>query len=156
MRFCQLVLLVFFAWASVVWTPVALAGQSDEIYRVNPTKDPAARFGVYIPEDLEDTFVELNRMLHPKLVERMQQGSEEDMSEYHMGLGMWIRNNWGLWGGSRLSRWFNERGICHPDDMSSIVLDSYWRRLHDQPLELEHQIKRYKKFWGTQDPCKER
>lgn len=38
----------------------------------------------------------------PSLI--VKEGSEQDMIRYHMGLGMWMRNNWGLWGGSRLAK----------------------------------------------------
>lgn len=51
------------------------------------------------------------------------------MIEYHFGLGMWMRNNWGLWGGSRLQKYFTDRGTAHPDDMSSVVLFYYWHWL---------------------------
>ena len=42
---------------------------------------------------------------------------------------MWIRNNWGLWGGSRLLKYFKERGITHPDSMSAIILACYYHWL---------------------------
>jgi hypothetical protein len=64
-----------------------------------------------------------------------------------MGLGTWLRNNWGLWGGSRLAKWFNNRGIQHPEDMSGILLTSLWRSLSGKPLLLDAQIKEYQKFW---------
>ena len=99
----------------------------------------------YIPKDLEDCFVELNRLLSKDLIETMRTGAEEDMIYYHHGLGTWIRNNWGLWKGSRLSRWFNEKGIHRPDDMSGIIFDSFWRHLNAQPIHLEQQIKTYER-----------
>ena len=60
---------------------------------------------------------------------------------------MWIRNNWGLWKGSRLSKFFNEKGIYHPDDMSGIILDSYYRYLTGQEITLSEQIKYYQDYW---------
>jgi hypothetical protein len=60
---------------------------------------------------------------------------------------MWLRNNWGLWKGSRLSKWFNEKGIQAPDDMSGIILDSFWRHLNGKPLKLDEQIKYYQDYW---------
>ena len=48
-----------------------------------------------------------------------------DMIRYHHGLGMYLRNNWGLWKGSRLQNYFSERGVYHPDSMSGIILDYY-------------------------------
>ena len=103
---------------------------------------------IYIPIDLEDTFTALDDLLEADVIQDMKSGSETDMLQYHFGLGVWMRNNWGLWGGSRLSAWFNKRGIYHPDDMSGIILDSYRRHLNDQPIQLEQQITRYQEFWG--------
>jgi hypothetical protein len=37
-----------------------------------------------------------------------------------------MRNNWGLWGGSRLQKYFTEKGVGHPDEMSSVILFFYW------------------------------
>lgn len=52
--------------------------------------------------------------------------SESDMIEYHFGLGMWMRNNWGLWSGkSRLLPIFETKGITHPDNMSGYILETY-------------------------------
>jgi len=96
---------------------------------------------VYIPKDLDDCFAELKRILSKEEVEDMKSGPEEDMIDYHHGLGTSLRNTWGLWGGSRLSRWFNEKGIQHPDDMSGIILDSFWRHLNGKPIRLDEQIK---------------
>lgn len=102
---------------------------------------------VYIPKDLDDCFAELRRILPEKTVEAMKTGSEDDMVLYHHGLGTWLRNNWGLWKGSRLSKWFNEKGIRHADDMSGIILDSFWRHLNGQPIKLDEQIKHYQDYW---------
>jgi hypothetical protein len=96
---------------------------------------------VYIPKDLEDCMAELKKILPPEEIQKMREGAEEDMFLYHHGLGTWLRNNWGLWRGSRLSAWFNERGIQHPDDMSGIILTSFWRHLNGKPLGLEKQIR---------------
>lgn len=73
------------------------------------------------------------------------------MINLHMGLGMWLRNNWGLWSGSRLAKWFNERRIWHPDDMSGIILYSYSRHSHSQPIGLDDQIKHYVTIWEERE-----
>lgn len=49
-----------------------------------------------------------------------------------MGLGMWMRNNWRLWAGSRLQKYFLVRGIRHPDDMSGVILEYYYDWLKGQ------------------------
>ncbi len=118
-----------------------------QIWRVHPTRDASTPSGVYIPENLEDCFAELKRMLHPDLVERMKSAPESDLIQYHFGLGMWIRNQWGLWGESRLEKYFTNLGLTHADDMSGTILDSFWRHLNGLPLRLNEQIADYETYW---------
>ncbi len=105
---------------------------------------------VYIPKDLDDCLAQLQKLLKPENIEKMKGGTEDDMIQYHMGLGMWMRNNWGLWGGSRLAKWFNAHGIKHPDDMSGVILDSYWRHLNKKRIKLDEQVKHYQDYWKKQ------
>ena len=87
--------------------------------------------GVYIPKDLGECFKELDKLL-PEIDKKEMQALpwRGDMIRYHLGLGMWIRNNWGLWGGSRLQRYFTDRGVTHPDSMSPVILEYYYDWLH--------------------------
>ena len=121
--------------------------QDQDKYKVNPTPDLTSKYKIYVPPNLEDAFGELKKMLHPDLLKEMREGSERNMIQYHMGLGVWMRNNWGLWGGSRLAKYFNGIGIFHPDDMSGIILDSFWCHLNSQPIKLEEQVAYYQRFW---------
>jgi len=83
--------------------------------------------GVYIPMNLLECFVELDKLLTEVDKKEMQALSGRDaMIRYHRGLGMWLRNNWGLWGGSRLQKYFADRRVTHPDEMSSVVLYHYY------------------------------
>lgn len=101
----------------------------------------------YIPVDLEDCFVQLRRLLPKDVLREMRDVDEAGMGRYHLGLGTSLRNNWGLWRGSRLSAYFNTLGIQHPDDMSGIILTSFWRHLHGVPLDVEGQVVGYKEYW---------
>lgn len=53
----------------------------------------------------------------------------------HMSVGMWIRNNWGLWRGGPLREFFTARQVTHPDSMSGLILDAYWLREHGCKLD---------------------
>lgn len=102
--------------------------------------------GVYIPANLGECFVELDKQL-PEIdkKEMTAKPKRDDMILYHHGLGTWIRNNWGLWGGSRLQKYFTDRGITHPDNMSVIILYYYhdwlsgkqdtWRQWEKNPKQ---------------------
>jgi len=121
--------------------------EREDIYKLSPTKDAQSPTGVFIPENLDGCFTELETMLMPEFIRKIQDGKEADMIQYHMGLGMWIRNNWGLWKGLRLAKWFNTQGIEVPDDMSGIILTSFWRHLHGKPIQLDEQVKVYRDYW---------
>lgn len=86
--------------------------------------------GIYIPKNLEDCFEQINSFWNYSTKIQVKTWEEKEfIGNVHLGFGMWIRNNWRLWGGSRLSKYFNEMGIYHPDDMSGIILVSYHRYL---------------------------
>ncbi len=104
--------------------------------------------GVYIPKDLEDCFTQINSFWADSTKLKMKKLTESEFSgRLHHGFGTWLRNNWQLWGGSRLSKYFNDKGIYHPDDMSGIILDSYHRKLNEQEIKLDEQIKYYQDYW---------
>ncbi len=104
---------------------------------------------VYIPKDLEDCFKQIDSFLDDSIKVQVKQWTEDEFSgRAHFGIGLWMRNNWQLWGGSRLSKYFNDLGIYHPDGMSGIILDSYHRYLTGKDIKLEEQIKFYQDFWN--------
>lgn len=89
--------------------------------------------GLYIPKNLEECFLELNKLLKPKDIEAIK--NLKDRNEtilYHHGFGTWLRNNWGLWGGSRLQQYLIKKGLRHPDDMSATILEFYYDWLNGQ------------------------
>lgn len=104
--------------------------------------------GIYIPKDLDECNRQLDLLLKPRDKREIDSlESVDDMSNYHFGLGMWLRNNWGLWWGSRLSEYIRNMGIYHPDDMSSIILENYFCYRHKIKFDLESKVKHYKEYW---------
>jgi len=122
------------------------ASEPDPKYRITPTLDSASPPRPRIPPNLDSALVELDHMLSPALIAEFRADSTAPVT-YHFGLGMWLRNNWGLWQNSTLAKYFHCLGIFHPDDMSGIVLTSYWRRLNGRPLDLERQVAGYQEYW---------
>jgi len=83
--------------------------------------------GIYIPRNLEECFIELNKILKPKDIETFKNLKDRDETVlYHLGLGMSLRNRWRLWTGSRLKQYFITKGIQHPDNMSGLILSFYY------------------------------
>ncbi|MEO0469230.1 MAG: DUF6794 domain-containing protein [Bacteroidota bacterium] len=102
----------------------------------------------YIPLDLMDGIRVLNEVWPDSTHQAVQVMSESDFSgTAHFGIGLWIRNHWGLWGGSRLAKYFKNLGVHHPDDMSGIILTSYHRQLKGEEIRLDQQIRSYQSYW---------
>jgi hypothetical protein len=109
-----------------------------------PREPPPIQDPPRIPATLEECFTLLDETVSAEDIAHLRSIPEGDMIQYHFSVGMSLRNGWGLWAGSPLAQWFNERGVQHPDNMSGIILTSYWRHLHGEPIRLEEQIALYK------------
>ncbi len=104
----------------------------------------------YKPVNLDEAVLQLDKILHDTTKQKILAMTEDQfIASSHMDLGMSIRNNWGLWKGGQLSKYFNSIGIYHPDDMSGIILTSYYRQLHGQDREIEKQVKSYQDYWES-------
>lgn len=102
--------------------------------------------GTYIPLDLEDCW----RILDLDLGEEtkswiLEQNEKVFLAASHLSMGSWIRNNWGLWAGSRLSHYFIERGVEHPEGMSGIILSTYYQYLKGEEINIDLLFNRQKK-----------
>lgn len=92
-------------------------------------------YGVYIPQDLGEVFVQLNRLSESTDRAKFQRLSERQAATRpFFSLGRWISHNWGFYGGSRLTVYLNTLGLFHPDDMTRFLLVMYHRHLNDNPL----------------------
>jgi hypothetical protein len=72
----------------------------------------------------------------------------------HRNYGMYARNHYGLWGiaeENELVSWFNQQGITHADDMSSIIFSCIWAKLSENAIDLEKEIKFYQEYWRHVD-----
>lgn len=113
-----------------------------------------ARRAAYVPKNLDEAHAQLLYMLSPAVLQRIRDmPDEKGMNRLHHGLGRWIRNNWGLWAGGELADSLRKLGLHHPDDMSGVILDTFWCKLHNQPFRLEERVAYYDEFWRSrQEP----
>ncbi len=102
----------------------------------------------YKPKNLDEAILQLEKLHHDTTKRNILRMTEDQFGlRSHFGMGTWMRNNWRLWGGGKLAKYFNSIGIFHPDDMSGIVLTSYYRHLKGQDRALENQVKYYQNYW---------
>jgi len=77
---------------------------------------------------------------------------EDNAMMIHHGYGTFIRNTLELWHDGPAVSWFNEHGIFHADDISSIIFTSLHRRENGREINLDEQIDKYRKHWEKYDP----
>jgi hypothetical protein len=102
----------------------------------------------YKPVNLQEAVEQLKILHHDSTKQKIRAMTEDEfIGRAHFGLGMWMRNNWGLWKGKELAGYFNSIGIYHADDMSGIILTSYYRELHGQDWKVDAQVKYHQDYW---------
>ncbi|MBU6453778.1 MAG: WG repeat-containing protein [Cyanobacteria bacterium REEB67] len=96
-------------------------------------KDDSAKSltGFYIPQNQDDAVKELLATLPKAAIADMEIIDQEEMSSYQYALGLQMRNNWGLWKGSRLCKYYGAKKIKQPEEMTGLILDALWHSLHD-------------------------
>jgi hypothetical protein len=85
---------------------------------------------IYIPKNLYESLTELDRILNFENKKQLIESKDSWQFNSHMGgLGMWIRNNWGINGGSRLLKYFYDRNIGKEmfgnDEISGVIIEQY-------------------------------
>ena len=117
-------------------------------------------FAVVEPEEANEnqavvpsTLAEAHALLEEQLAEEELRTidamkSEEEMIEYHFGAGMGMRNSWGLWGDSPLAKHLRELGFTHADDMSAVILETFWCKRHNKELRIKERAEYYKAYWA--------
>lgn len=95
--------------------------------------------GVYIPMDLTEAFIELNKKISAKSKAKLRVAPEKlVVQKTFFSFGRWMSYNWGFYEGSRLSHYIKEKiGISHPEDMSKFLIIAYHRNLNKTPLQVK-------------------
>ena len=109
-----------------------------------PPSDPLADCA---PKSLPAAINCLDKHLPMETKAKFVGGSFRDVVLWHHGLGTWIRNNWGLWGGGPLRDDLQGLGLSHPDDMSGVILETYWLQSHQCPIQVPLQVAYYRAYW---------
>lgn len=99
-------------------------------------------YGVYIPKDLSDAIVQLNKLAERESLQKFRAAQEDTaVQKLHFSLGRWIIYNWGFYDGSRLAHKLKQMGLHHPDDMAKFIIRSFHRSLNKKPIEVKAQLK---------------
>jgi hypothetical protein len=95
----------------------------------------------YRPHTIKEAVIQLGR-IHDDSTKSLIMNMTEDkfLAGSHMGMGMWIRNKWGLWRGGKLKSDMKSWGQFDPDEMSSLILKCYYRELHGLEWDLPDRL----------------
>ena len=88
------------------------------------------------PETVTDAVNQLLTVLSDMDKEEIRTTSQKDLIDLHLGLGLWIRNNFGLWDHNqalmdscKLVAGYHPMLTIQPDEASRIIVDSLWETL---------------------------
>ncbi|WP_434141213.1 hypothetical protein JQR84_24075 (plasmid) [Pseudomonas luteola] len=97
-------------------------------------QDPAISVPGRWPTTVEAAVKQLLTMLSEESKATVRELPEEELIHCHYGLGMAIRNEFGLWKGNEKLL----KAACpaggHPDDASMVIIQALWQALHDKRL----------------------
>ncbi len=85
-------------------------------------------------------------MLSAEDIAEIKKSTEDKLFMFQGGpsLGMGLRNQWGLRQRNPLTKYFNKMGIANGANMSSLIIELFWRHLNGKPLNLEERAKAIK------------
>lgn len=143
----RMALHTLFAAFVLVWLVVGCGGNDTQLPEVPSLSKPSTLASEPVPKTLEEALATLQRAGSGEFLAQMRNVDETTPILFHEGLGRWMRNHWGLWDHGPLYRDLERYGLHHPDDMSGVILTSFWRRQHGRPLDIPDQVRRYEEFW---------
>ncbi len=62
--------------------------------------------------------------------------TSDQLWEVHFGLGMGVRNQFGLWQDNELTRFFKRNGVSHPDGMSAPFIAGFIQYLRGDEVDM--------------------
>jgi hypothetical protein len=95
------------------------------------------------PRNVDEAIRRIMSELSDKDKNIIKNSSFNDLIHFHFSLGMWIRNNFGLWKGNRelarsLAEKFPDRVLklydcehVEPDSASMVIIEEVWKKLQD-------------------------
>jgi len=100
-------------------------------------------YDTYIPASPSEAFSELEMKTPDQSLKKFATYPEDSIrGRLQLTLGKWLAKNWQLHEGSRLSHYFSESGLTHPEDMSEFLILGFHRYLNDVELQKEDLIDR--------------
>ena len=104
-----------------------------------------------VPKNLYECFAVLDEIFNESLedYEWFKTSIEDEVvCGLNNGLGEWMRNTWGLWSKETdLYEVFKNMGLWNAEDIYSLILTSYHRKINGKELNLKKQIQTNVNYW---------
>lgn len=104
-----------------------------------------------IPATLDEALDLMMAQLTDENRKFIEDAGDDYATSVHFEGGMGMRNSWGLWGDSPLSRYFARLGIYHADDRSAIINEAFSRKVRGKDIQLAQLVQHYRDDWKEQD-----
>jgi len=102
-------------------------------------------YGIYIPKDLTDAFVQLNKRIDADSKAKFKNAEEAVVAQkLQFSLGRWMIVNWGFYEGSRLTAFLNQLDLHHPEDMARFIIITFHRSVNRESLEVKTLVEELK------------
>ena len=99
------------------------------------------------PRTLEEAHEQLEKLFSKEDLARIDaMKSDKEMSEYALTVGVPLAHKWGLWGGSALANNLWSLGFSHPDDMATLILQTFWCQRHNRRFHLEDRAEYFERY----------
>lgn len=108
----------------------------------------------FIPNNLNKCHEYLDIFITKDILEEIKSDKIQPV-DLHFTLGQWIRNSWGLWKGEgKLYKYLSSINLVHPDDMSGLIIESYFAKVKNIPFNIKDYIEECNTFYLNQK-CQE-
>ncbi|NNE41371.1 MAG: hypothetical protein HKN14_10705 [Marinicaulis sp.] len=109
------------------------------VYRFNAAPWPAA---TPHPETVEDAHSALEKHLSFDQKRMLVCWTEISRRDVHLGLALWIRNEWNLYSMPPLGSVLYRKGVRTADDAANVIAWTYIRNLRDEPTSVDEEVAR--------------
>jgi hypothetical protein len=82
-----------------------------------------------LPKTVDDAVTVLLTLMPDIEQAKVAQVREEDLERLHLGMGIWIRNNLGLWSGNE--ELMADTGAYDADSAAAVITRTFWLRVRD-------------------------
>jgi len=95
------------------------------------------------PKSLEQCWSLLELRLPPEEIQKFKSKQLNELEPYQHSFGVYIKKHWVVKGDPELLTFFKSAGIQSEDQITAIIIDTFWRYLQNKPVDVEERIQHY-------------